>query len=323
MISLKRRILEKVLPVFLAGSLSSGIINADETVTLDRLLENRVVETRGTNWKQPLELGGLYEEIASDLRESKPLIISTYAGLWPDGTEAESNLHWGNYYGPFTMFDRAGTDSHIAGNFEYHDWERVAFEKNEEDPVRTAVFRMSVEPNDFWRERGVDEEFDVYHVLQGYGALRVADFYMSLNLKRDIGSVIETREGNIDLRNARIIGYNGHNFHYDLSNDYFDTLNNCVMGTPDRKKGVFVIGCNTKRFFRDELIDNNIYGVAFTTSFMAPEGYNLLALTDGLIQGLSGEELADKMDRSYRYFQVLGGQQRTGPLFVNHSKGLY
>lgn len=270
-------------------------------------------------WRQKKELAPFYTHLATYFTKGKPLIIATYAGLWFGG-DPEHNLHWGSYYGPFRMFERSREDKQIAGNYAFSSWKREKLQKKETDPVRTAVYSMRVQPNKFWQDIGVHAPFTVYQVFQVYSDLRQAAIDMALNLKASKGENILLEDKVIDLgRDAQVIGYNGHNFYYDGP---FSGLKH-IQSVPEREKGVFVIGCNTKRFFRDDCVGRNIYGLAFTTSFMAPEGYNLLALADGIAQGMDGRQLAQYMDNKYRYFQVLGGQAAPGPLFVNHGHKLF
>ena len=86
-----------------------------------------------------------------------------------------------------------------------------------------------------------------------------------------------------------------------------------------KKKGFFAIGCNTILFSR---YITDAYILALTKDFMAPEGYNLLALIDGIIEEDEGKKLKERMDKTYFYFQHLNGKS-PGPLFVNHEKGVY
>tara|TARA_Y100000034_G_C6884161_1_gene405705 strand:- start:751 stop:1761 length:1011 start_codon:yes stop_codon:yes gene_type:complete len=332
---------ELLLGAAISASAFSGDLGAQGTSNFLELERSRFRAAepswlKKSEWEKPRSFDGLYEEIAKDLRNGEPLIISTYAGLWGSGNEPERNLHWGSFYGPFSMFDRSKKDKHIDKNYENHEWSKIFFEENDYDPVRIAAFEMDMEPNGFWRNMGVDEKFKVYHVMQSYEDLELAGSDLNRNFRNNEGIVINLDDGAIKTGDARIVGYNGHNYYFDRWSSIefdsegnieytlnFDTEYPTHSDVPKDPKGVFSIGCMTKDFFRDDLIDEKVYGVAFTTSLMAPEGYNLLALADGILQGLNGEELAKKMNESYRYFQVLGGQRKPGPLFVNHAKGLY
>ena len=271
-------------------------------------------------WRTKKELDGLYNVLVNDIKKDKPIIFTTYIGLWGNGESPNNNLYWGKKYGHFRMFERAKNDSHIINNFKNHDWERIFYEESKNDPLRTVVYNMEVEPNNFWEEKGIKNKFNIQHVYLVYDDIREAGTDMTLHLKQDNAKIIDIGDKKIDLgKDSRIIGYNGHNFYYDGD---FPELHQ-IKGIPKEPKAVYSIGCKTASFFNHVWIDKNIYGLLFTTSFMAPEGYNLLSLIDSVAQGKSGKEIVDNSNKAYRYFQVLGGQRKPGKLFVNHSHELF
>lgn len=271
-------------------------------------------------WRNKKELDGLYKSLAKDIKKGKPIIFTTYLGLWVDGESPEKNLYWGKKEGHFRMFERAKKDSHIIKNFKNHNWNRIYYEENKKDPLRTVVYNIKVKPNNFWKKHKIKNNFNIQHVYLVYEDIRKAGIDMTLHLKQDKAKTIKINKKEINLgKESRIVGYNGHNFYYDGD---FPELHQ-IKGIPENIKAVYSIGCNTAHFFKDVLIDKNIYGLLFTTSFMAPEGYNLLGLIDGVAQGKSGKEIAENCNRTYRYFQVLGGQKKPGNLFVNHSYKLF
>ena len=56
----------------------------------------------------PVEIYDLYSELASQLRVGKPLIITSYIGLWCDNQEnPEQNLYWGNMGGHYFLFNQS------------------------------------------------------------------------------------------------------------------------------------------------------------------------------------------------------------------------
>lgn len=271
-------------------------------------------------WRSKKGLGGLYQVLAKDIKEGKSIVFTTYLGLWSDGEPPEKNLYWGKKEGHFSMFERAKKDPHIIKNFKNHNWERVYYKKSENDPLRTVVYNMKVEPNNFWKNLGVKDRFDILQVYLVYDDIRKAGRDMTLHLKQDKAKTIKINEKEINLgKDSRIIGYTGHNFYYDGD---FPELHQ-INGVPKDTKAVYSIGCKTASFFNYVWIDKNIYGLLFTTSLMAPEGYNLLSLINSIAQGHDGKEILTHADESYRYFQVLGGQRKPGKLFVNHSHGLF
>ena len=279
-------------------------------------------------WYKTKKLDEFYRQIAKSIKQGNPIVMVTYCGMWIDRRPPEANLHWGARFGPQRMLEIASKkglkDPNVAGDigsqFRHDNWEEVHISVRPSDPIRVAVYKLSVEPNENWRDFGVTEVFEIYNVLLAYSDLKKAGVDSTLNLKKDKGLVIPLQNGKIDLgEDAAIIGYNGHNFYYDGD---FDGIRR-IRGHSDGVKGVFVVGCNTKQYFRDDLTGRNIYGLLFTTSFMAPEGYVLLALSDAIAQAKSGREIVRQCNSSYRFFQEKYAEKKPGPLFVNHSYGLF
>ncbi len=272
-------------------------------------------------WRSTKSFDGLYKAIAKDLVEGKPLVMVTYCGLWQSNRPPEEDLHWGTRFGPWRMFDRAQQDEHVRDKFVNHKWDKVHFEKNSEDPVRLAVFKQVIAPNERWQSFGVTKSFDMYHVMLAFSDRKAGAMEMAKTLRWNRGRKVKL-DGNTELdlgKDARILGYNGHNFYYDGE---FMGLH-YLQGAPGKIKACFAVGCTTSTDYAYPLIDEGIYGVLFTTSFMAPEGYNLLALADALSQAKTGEAMCKQSNEAYQYFQVLGGNRRPGPLFVNQAYRLF
>ena len=276
--------------------------------------------TAPEQWRKPKELDGLYLKLAQDIKENKPIIFTTYLGLWSEGKSPEDNLYWGKLYGHHEMFNRAKRDFHIRKNFKNHNWEKVHSEESKEDPLRTVVYDLRVKPNNFWKSLGIKNDFKIKQIYLVYEDIRKAGMDLTLHLKQDQAKIIETSSGKIDLGNeSRIMGYNGHNYYYD--GDFPGPHN--VEKTSEKTKAIYCLSCKSRDFFGDVWTGENIYGLLFTTSFMAPEGYNLLSLIDSIAQGQSGKKIINQSNEIYKYFQQLGGQKTPGNLFVNHSKGLF
>ena len=276
-------------------------------------------------WDHQKSIAGFYDQMAEKIIAREPLIFAVYAGLWNDGKPPESNYHWGSKYGIYSMFDRAGNDPHIRQNYTHHQWTKIKFQKQANDPVRLAVFENEIQPNDFWKAKGVYSPFKIYVAFMAYTDLQDAGSDLVQNLEKSQAPIFTLDNGiKLDLGGAVAAGYNGHNYYYDISRRMRSLgMVPKVKKMPAETKGVFVICCHSKNEYRQDFVDENLYALAFTTSRMAPEGYNLLALFDGIAQGLDGGQLKDKMDKGYRLFQVMGGQSTPGPLFVNHEVGLF
>jgi hypothetical protein len=277
-------------------------------------------------WQKPRPLDPLYERIAADIQADKPLVITSYYGMWHARSDTpDKNLNWGVYYGHKTMLERAKKDSHIAKNYEHTDWTRVHRNTSEADPLRVLVFHQKVTPNARWKSLGVDKPFDVYLVMEAWQDQEDAARAMALTLRQKKGRTLELDdETSLDTGSAQVTGYFGHNLFYDYNNFDWRGLDR-IKGTLKRPTGVFAIGCKTARvpgFGR--LITQNAFAVLYSRTLMASEGYSTLALTDGLMRALDSKEMVTLGDRSYRYFQKLGKpDRRVGKPFVSHDFRMY
>ncbi len=127
----------------------------------------------------------LYQDIARQLQEDKPLVVTSYIGLWYDNNhDPERNLYWGNMGGHDFLFRNsrsienlperywAGTlrdtaiyiKNAVVGNLRNHEWERIYIENWDADPIRIAVFKTTVRPVPFWESKGVSRPFILYNV---------------------------------------------------------------------------------------------------------------------------------------------------------------
>ncbi|MGB9707977.1 MAG: hypothetical protein ACPLXC_01455 [Candidatus Pacearchaeota archaeon] len=259
-------------------------------------------------WQKPMSIDTLYSTIEHDVKKNKPLIIASYIGVWPDGTSADNNIYWGQ--------------SH-AHMFNNSDWKKIYLEKRSEDPVRIAVYGKTFK-NGKW-----GDSLRILNVYLVYNDLRKAALEMTLNLKYDNNRKIVLPDSQeINLSDARIVGYIGHNFYFDkraLGKDYAcDSLDN-MINIPKEMKGVFCVGCWTSYDFTN-LVESNIYGLLFTQYHgigdgftMYPGAFNLRAFADGIGNRKSGQEIVNICNEEYARLQGLSNIT----LFTNQEKGLF
>jgi hypothetical protein len=283
-------------------------------------------QSQGEEWQKSRSLDPLYERIAADLEEGKPLVITSYYGMWhARSDQPDRNLNWGVYYGHKTMLERARKDGHIAKNYKHHDWKRVYRKADDSDPLRVLVYHQKVVPNARWKALGIGEPFDVYLVMQAWQNQEKAAQAMVRGLRQQKGQTIELEDETVlDTGKAQVTGYFGHNFFYDYSDFSWSGLDR-IKGEVKRPTGVFAVGCKTARvpgFGR--LITKNAFAVLYSRTLMASEGYSTLALADGVLRALDSEQMVALADRSYRYFQKLGKpDRRVGKPFVSHGFRMY
>ena len=281
-----------------------------------------------------LNQDALYSDIGRQLQQGEPLVVTSYIGLWYDNNhEPDKNLYWGNLGGQYFLFNnsngieklpdryRAGSLKNVAtnisnavvDNLKNYKWERVYHKKENIDPIRIAVFKMTVQPNEFWRTKGVTRPFTIYNVMLAYSNMEMAMVDMVMHLKQDKARVIEGDQLRLDLgEQSRILGYIGHNIYYGgaCSVDNLQAL----PFTSGKEKGLFFLGCQSCRWCADKFEGPHVANLLFCKTNMAPEGYIMLALLDGLSRGLPGVELLTLCNRVYGISQGQGPNIR---LFVS------
>ena len=281
-----------------------------------------------------LEIDQMYSDFAAQLQEGKPIVVTSYIGLWYDNNhEPEKNLYWGNLGGQYFLFNnsngigklpdryRAGSLKNVATNIsnavvdslKNYKWERVYLLKKDDDPMRIAIFKMTVFPNEFWRSKGVSEPFDIYNVMLAYSNMERSMADMVRHLKQNSACILEGKDLHLDLgKQSRIMGYIGHNIYYGgtCSIDNLQVL----PFTSEDKKGLFFLGCQSFKWCTDKFEGPQVANLLFCKTNMAPEGYIMLSLLDGISQGLSSGELVKLCNRVYGIAQ---GQGPNISLFIN------
>lgn len=277
-------------------------------------------------WRHPMPLDPLYARIATDLRAGKPLIFAHYYGMWfTRADEPERNLNWGMRWGHATMLKTAGRNTHIRKNYRYTVWKAALRTSAPEDPRRIHVYRQTVRPNARWRALGVVEPFEVFLVMQAFTHQEQAAQAMTTVVRQAKDQVLTLDDGRaLDVGQAQVAAYFGHNFFYDYDDFQWDGLD-AIPGHPKQPIGIAAVGCNTGRVpgFK-RLVEKNVMVLLYSRSLMASEGYSTLALTDGVLRQLASKDLVRLGDRTYRYFQKLSKpDRRVGRPFVGHDHLLY
>lgn len=291
-----------------------------------QLVPGGASQTEAAQWRKARSLVGLYERIAEDLKEGRPLVIAAYYGMWFEHEgDPDRNLNWrGGRYGHARMVGRARRDPGVARIFRHRAWRPVLSERQERGPLRTLVFAQRVRPGPRWRRLGVREPFMVYLAMQAFASREDAALRMTRNLRQDEGRTV-TLDGGLSLKlgGAQVVAYFGHNLFYDYPGFEWDGLQR-VSGRPAKPKGVAAVGCNTGRVPGfPALITPGVYALLLSRSLMASEGYSTLALADGVLRGLDSRALVRLADNSYRHFQTLARPRRVGRPFVSHGFRLY
>ncbi|MFC1812342.1 hypothetical protein ACFL03_06575 [Thermodesulfobacteriota bacterium] len=269
----------------------------------------------------------LYQELASQLQQGKPIVITSYIGLWYDRQdEPERNLYWGKMAGHYFLFSKSKSIQHlphlyrnnkalekgatnissaIVHHLHNYQWDEVYFKKNDADPKRIAVFKLTVEPNEFWLSKGIENAFPMYNVMLAYSDMEKCMNDMVHHLKQEKAPILKWDQGEIDLgKESQVMGYIGHNIYYG-GTCTVDNLESLPY-ISNEKKGVFFLGCQSSRWCTEKFTTPQVTNLLFCKTNMAPEGYIMLALLDGISRGISGDKLVTLSDRVYGIAQGQG-----------------
>ena len=251
--------------------------------------------------KAKKSIAPLYDRIAVDLAAGKPLIITSnvvlwdasfgnnnFRASWADGKNPETNLYWGGGLGIYSAFKK------VFG------WE-IAYEEK----GKIAVFKKTVQPNGFWKKRGIKKPFEMYAVFNVYRSDDILAGYREF-----AQNLFGARNQPITLKNgktieaggqSRIVGYVGH-----MIKDGAGEIQKVrrQMGlSKSGTKGVYLTTCLSAPEFAPHVLGENIYGLLFSTRLMPPEGYNQDALFKAVARGENGTEIPVSVSRAFERFQ--------------------
>jgi len=238
----------------------------------------------------------LYQQIARDLVAGKPLVITANVVLWDasfngrrrfpitDGNDPQHNLYWGAGYGMYHAFKK------LFG------WRLVGEEKD-----KRAVFKKVFTPNAFWQERGVKKPFEMYVVFNLYRSNDIVEGYRDFaqNLFGNRAQRITLKDGRVIEAGSqsRIVGYVGH---MTLQGKKaIKAVRNSQSTNSSEAKGVFMTSCLSAPIFSREVLDENNFGLLFTTSLLAPEAYVQNALFDAIARGARGDKISRGVASAY------------------------
>ena len=296
-----------------ARQVAARQVAAQQVATQQVAALETVSRYRDSAARRPGPIDPLYTSLAADLKAGKPLLIAGFFGLSdPHLDDPEKNPCWGTYYGNARFMKRASGDVHVKKLYEFTGWTLLQEEENPTDPVRTLVFHQRINPSKAWKTAGVEEPFDAYLVMQAFESREQAATHMAVALRASRGATVELAglEGaeqpmRLNLGDAQVVGYIGHNFFFDYEDFYWDGFEP-IKERPSRPKGLFVISCMSGRvpgFLT--LLGHNVHVLLLSRYFISAEGYSLLSVVDGVLQHASSRGLVDLADRTYQYFHTL------------------
>ena len=259
----------------------------------------------------------LRDRIQRDLSDGKDVVITSYVGLWYQNQQDPAhNLFWGNLYGHSALFEREREIRRELPFLSVTGYETTLQRTFADDPIAVKVFGAPVPrdpPSGGRRGR-------LIIISLAYSHMEQAVHDLVLHLKRGEIPAVLAKEPALAplLAKSYVMGYWGHNVYYGgVSIDDLETIETAPGDGP---RGVFVVGCQTARWFPQKFLGGGIRPLLFTTTNMAPEAYIALALYDGLARGLDPPAIRRNVARAYQHYQKLGRMPLT--LFVNESAAI-
>lgn len=199
-----------------------------------------------------------------------------------NGEDPEHNLYWGANFGVKTFFKNSKNWHLIKtiSNLNENILERCVFKKDDKkvyliaDAYRGSKIKDAVE--DFLRTASGDyfEEIQVE--------------YDSLVL-------------NIDIGEAQLIVYVGHNGLMDFELDEYQQANSSKI-----PKDVIILACASKFFFAEVLENINVFPLLWTKGLCAPEAYTLEAAIEGWLNLEDCEQIRTRVATAYKKYQKCG-----------------
>lgn len=214
-----------------------------------------------------LSLDALYDAVASDIGDGKPLVVQVHVPLCEssiivcgnaklgDGDNPDSNLYWATSGGFKGWFRKAP------------GWKLVHSEKPGAGAVlEKRVWRRRFAAGAGWRKRGLRKAFDVFVVAYAWKGTSIREAIQSYvrqlsgldpeTLSLDDKTVLDVGGA------ARIVSYVGHNGWMDFEFDW-DKRPNAA-----KAKGTIAVACLTADYLAAPLRDAKIAPLLMTTSLM-------------------------------------------------------
>jgi len=243
-------------------------------------------------------------EIVRDIAWGRPLVVSVVVPLCSNAQincgagwagqpgRPETNIYWGAIYGARRFFERAKSG-----------YERVSLERFKGQPlVERAVYRRSFDGAPWGRASDVEQIVVLEAVHGDHIDGAVGSFWELATTQR---KVTFEDHGQTRTERVHVAGYAGHNRLMDglkLPAVAADASN--AEGTP-----AFVLACYSDKYFASSLKQAGSTPLVTTRALMAPEGYLVHAIAEGLGENLSAAELRRRTVQSYARWQRISERE--------------
>jgi hypothetical protein len=260
----------------------------------DREVVDKVRSGEGLSSKAWSELS---PGVVRDVAAGRPLVLLVYVPLcsnlqiWcgsryaGDPAGLNTNIYWGAVFGARRFFDDYNTP-----------YERVEATRGEAPDLERIVYRQRVsgEP---WGKPG--EKVEQVVVLQAVHGSHINGAVERFWTTATRGGCVSFQDGERErTERVHVVGYAGHN-------RLMDGIRLPAAPSTEEAHPIpsFVLACFSERYFGPSLRRVGARPLVTTRSYMAPEGYLVRALAEGLALNESPEALRQRAARVQRAWQ--------------------
>jgi hypothetical protein len=209
--------------------------------------------------------------------------------------DLEHNVYWGAVFGARRFLERKGSG-----------WERVEVERNQGVFLERAIFRRLV-PGAPWGRADPVEELVVLQAIHGDAIDGAVAHWWDVATQG--GNIAFQDGGRARTVKIGVVGYAGHNRLMD------GKKLPPVGGGPRAPVPSFVLACESEPYFGAALEKAGSRPLVTTSTLMAPEGYLIDALAQGLGENLGPADLRRRAVAAYAKWQKLTPKQ-AGSVFA-------
>lgn len=261
--------------------------------SLDEVKEIRArADAGGAPW------GELSPSVAKDIAEGRPLVVYVYVPLcsnqqiWCGSSVAgdpmglNSNIYWGAIFGSRRFFD------------DYHTpFERVETKAGTAPDLERIVYRQVVSGSAWGRSK--DDKVEQLVVLQAVHGSYINDAVARFWETATRGGCVSFRDGDREREERiHVVGYAGHNRLMDGVKLPAKPSDQDASPIPS-----FVLACFSEKYFGPSLREAGARPLVTTRSYMAPEGYLVRAIAEGLGRNESPDALRERAATAQRSWQ--------------------
>jgi hypothetical protein len=196
-----------------------------------------------------------------------------------NGNDPDQNLYWGCGYGVRSFFKAAP------------EWKFLKSIKNPKANVLERVIFSHKTKN-------------CILVADAYKGARIKectkDFFKSAS--GNFSDTLTVLTKNINLNDAELVGYVGHDGLMDFNLDSYPAKN------PDLKikKQVMIYACISKSYYKNGIKQAGAFPLIWTTGLMCPEAYTTKAAIDGWLNNETDSQIHLRVAQAYNQYQKCG-----------------